>query len=65
MTDWELIFTMLGEKATADITQTRNAQGFGENKLAAQRGGKSLIMQGKSWSKKLVIKSSLKTIIWL
>jgi len=39
MTDWELIFTMLGEKATTDITITRDAKGFAENKQAAQRGG--------------------------
>ncbi len=39
MTDWELIFTMFGEKATTDITRVRDAQGFTENKYAAQRGG--------------------------
>ena len=39
MTDWELIFNMLGEKATTDITRTRDAQGFEENKQAAKRGG--------------------------
>ena len=39
MTDWELIFNMLGEKATTDITRTRDAQGFEENKKAAKRGG--------------------------
>ncbi|MEK6846289.1 MAG: Bro-N domain-containing protein [Nanoarchaeota archaeon] len=39
MTDWELIFTMLGEKATTDITRTRDAQTFNENKQAAKRGG--------------------------
>ncbi len=39
MTDWELIFTMVGEKASTDITKVRNAQGFDENKQAAQRGG--------------------------
>jgi len=39
MTDWELIFNMLGEKATTDITRTRDAKGFEENKKAAQRGG--------------------------
>jgi hypothetical protein len=39
MTDWELIFSMLGEKATTDITITRDAKGFEENKKAAQRGG--------------------------
>ena len=39
MTDWELLFTMIGEKATTDIAITRHARGFGENKHAAQRGG--------------------------
>ncbi|MDO8480738.1 MAG: phage antirepressor protein, partial [Nanoarchaeota archaeon] len=39
-TDWQLIFNMLGEKATTDITRVRNAQGFVENKNAAQKGGK-------------------------
>ncbi|MBI3033358.1 Bro-N domain-containing protein [Candidatus Woesearchaeota archaeon] len=39
MTDWELIFTMLGEKATTDIAKTRDTQGFEENKSAAKRGG--------------------------
>ena|SRR3989344_4901858 len=39
MTDWELIFTMFGEKATTDITKTRDAKGFEDNKQAAQKGG--------------------------
>jgi len=39
MTDWELIFTMVGEKATTDITITRDAQGLEETKRAANRGG--------------------------
>src|SRR3989344_5545296 len=39
MTDWELIFNMLGEKATTDITRTRDAQGFEECKESARRGG--------------------------
>ena len=39
MTDWELIFTMLGEKATTDIAVSRNAKGFEENKKAANKGG--------------------------
>ncbi|MCK5282260.1 MAG: Bro-N domain-containing protein [Nanoarchaeota archaeon] len=39
MVDWELIFTMLGEKATTDITRTRDAKGFDENEQAAKRGG--------------------------
>lgn len=40
MGDWELIFNMLGEKATVDITRTRNAKGFDENKQSARRGGR-------------------------
>jgi len=39
MTDWELIFTMVGEKATSDITRTRDAKGFQECKSSAKRGG--------------------------
>ena len=39
MTDWELIFTMIGEKATTDITTARDAKGLEENKQVAQRGG--------------------------
>ncbi len=39
MTDLELIFSMLGEAATTEITRTRDTQGFSENKHAAQAGG--------------------------
>lgn len=39
MTDLELIFSMLGEAATTEITRTRDAQGFHENKTAAVEGG--------------------------
>lgn len=39
-TDLELIFSMLGEAATTEVTQNKNAQGFNENKNAANRGGK-------------------------
>jgi hypothetical protein len=39
MGDWELIFTMVGEKATTDIARSRDAKGFEENKHAAKRGG--------------------------
>ncbi|NGX53727.1 MAG: hypothetical protein K1000chlam4_00444 [Chlamydiae bacterium] len=35
MTDLELIFSMLGEAATKEIAVNRNAQGFDENKSAA------------------------------
>lgn len=39
MTDLELIFSMLGETATTEITKNRDAQGFSENKKSAKRGG--------------------------
>ena len=39
MTDWELILTMIGEKATTDITKEKNSQGFEECKDSANKGG--------------------------
>ncbi|PIZ62246.1 phage antirepressor protein [Candidatus Saccharibacteria bacterium CG_4_10_14_0_2_um_filter_52_9] len=39
MTDLELIFTMLGEASTTEITRTDDAQGFDKNQDAARRGG--------------------------
>ena len=40
MTDLELIFSMLGEAATTEITKSKDTQGFHENKVAAHKGGK-------------------------
>ncbi|MBU2638335.1 MAG: Bro-N domain-containing protein [Nanoarchaeota archaeon] len=40
MTDWELILTMVGEKAATDITEAKNSQGFDECKKSAIEGGK-------------------------
>ena len=40
MDELELIFSMLGEKVSTEITKKEDAQGFLENKYAAQRGGK-------------------------
>jgi hypothetical protein len=40
MTDLELIFSMLGEAATTEISRKQNAQGFQENKTAARKGGR-------------------------
>lgn len=40
MTDLELIFSMLGEAATTEITRTQDAQGFTENRTVANKGGK-------------------------
>jgi len=39
MTDWELILTMFGEKATTDITKETNSQGYNECKESANKGG--------------------------
>lgn len=39
MTDLELIFSMLGEAATTEITRTKDAQGLPESKTAANEGG--------------------------
>lgn len=39
MNDLELIFSMLGEASTTEITRNKDTQGFGQNKKAAQEGG--------------------------
>lgn len=39
MTDLELIFSMLGEAATTEITRTKDAQGFPQSKTSAKEGG--------------------------
>jgi hypothetical protein len=40
MNDLELIFSMLGEAATTEITKTQDTQGFDENCTAARKGGR-------------------------
>jgi len=39
MTDLELIFSMLGEASTTQITKVEHPEGFNENKRVAKRGG--------------------------
>jgi hypothetical protein len=39
MTDLELIFSMLGERATTEITQVNNSKGFTNLKKDAKEGG--------------------------
>jgi len=39
MTDWELILTMVGEKATTDITVAKDTRKFAELKQTAKEGG--------------------------
>ncbi len=40
MTNLELIFSMLGEAATTEISRVQDTQGFDENRTAANKGGK-------------------------
>jgi DNA-damage-inducible protein D len=40
MDDLELIFTMLGERVTTEISKEEKPETFNENKKVAQRGGK-------------------------
>lgn len=40
MNDLELIFSMLGEASTTEITRNTDSQGFDENRGAAQQGGR-------------------------
>lgn len=39
MTDWELILTMVGEKATTNITTENDSQGFNECEDSANKDG--------------------------
>ncbi len=39
MNDLELIFSMLGERVSTEITKNKDAQGFDQNKKAAKEGG--------------------------
>ncbi|MDD9954302.1 MAG: BRO family protein [Candidatus Woesearchaeota archaeon] len=39
MTSLELVFNMLGEASTKEIAKEQDAQGFSENKTAAEKGG--------------------------
>ena len=39
MNEWELILTMIGEKATTDITKVKDSKGFNECKDSAKEGG--------------------------
>jgi DNA-damage-inducible protein D len=58
MSDLELIFSMLGEAATTEITRKHDSLGFAQNKDSAQRGGK---IAGDA-RKKLEIESGRKVV---
>ena len=53
MTDFELIFTMLGEKTTTEITKERNSRGFKECKYSANEGGQAANEARESVEKRL------------
>jgi len=67
MNDLELIFTMLGEASTTEITRENNAKEFDENKLAAKKGGKiagdARIALEKESGKKVVSKENYLNLI--
>jgi hypothetical protein len=56
MTDLELIFTMLGEASTTEITRRSDALGFDENRISAKEGGKLPATRAKRWKPKRVIR---------
>ncbi len=53
MTDLELIFTMLGERVTTEISQQEKPDSFDENKKVARRGGKVAGIARKETEKEL------------
>jgi len=58
MNSLELIFSMLGEASTTEIARNKDARGFGENKVAAKKGGR---IAGDA-RKKLEIESGKKVV---
>jgi len=52
MNNLELIFSMLGEAATTEITRVDDAQGFDESKIAARKGGEVAGVARKDLEKK-------------
>ncbi|MCK4996759.1 Bro-N domain-containing protein [Candidatus Pacearchaeota archaeon] len=53
MSDWELILTMFGEKATTDITKEINSRGFEECQDSAKEGGNAAKEARESVEKRL------------
>ena len=62
MTDLELLFSMLGEASTTEITRAEHPEGFEENKHVSRRGGKiagdAREKLEKETGKKIVTKSN-------
>ena len=53
MNDLELIFTMLGERVTTEISEKEEPNSFDENKTVAQRGGKVAGIARKATEKEI------------
>ena len=53
MTDLELIFTMLGERVTTEISEQEKPDTFAENKRVAKRGGNVAGIARKQTEKEL------------
>ena len=53
MTDWELILSMVSEKATTDITISKDAKGFLELKRTAKEGGNIAMNTKKELEQKI------------
>ena len=53
MDDLELIFTMLGERVTTEISQKEEPETFSENRMIAKRGGKVAGIARKETEKEL------------
>ena len=53
MTDLELIFTMLGERVTTEISEKEKPDTFAENKRVAKRGGNVAGIARKQTEKEL------------
>lgn len=67
MNDLELIFTMLGEASTTEITRKSESKGFDENKVAAKKGGKiagdARVALEKETGKKVISKENYLSIV--
>ena len=53
MTDFELIFSMLGEKVTTEISKKEKPKAMPENKKVAKRGGRAAGKARKETEKEL------------
>ena len=53
MTDLELIFTMLGEKVTTEISKNEQPTGLKENKKVAKRGGNAAKISREATEKEI------------